>query len=282
MKILFLGGNRYFGKKILDLLSKNKNNQIYLINRGRKKNFKKKNIFHFRIDRNNIHQISFFLKNNYFDIIFDNIAYKVSDVKKLLKQINNNFDTYFFTSTIIAKFINKKSYNLLKRNYSRSEITYGMNKFKIENFLRGKKLNNLRILRPYSVFGANDFSNKTKEILGTSVIDIKRYQIMQKDKIQFIYENDLVKIIYYLIKNYKKKPFKILEIGNDPIIFKEFNKMCSLEKKIINRKKYPFPLNLTSSNNKLKNIISFKLSEVNSIVKNVNKKLLKLKYNKLN
>ena len=48
MKILFLGGNRYFGKKILDLLSKNKNNQIYLINRGRKKNFKKKKYFSFQ------------------------------------------------------------------------------------------------------------------------------------------------------------------------------------------------------------------------------------------
>ena len=85
IKILFLGGNRYFGKKIVNCLSKNKNIQIYLINRGKKKNLNKKNIFHLKIDRSFIQETSFFLKNNYFDIVFDNIAYNLNDVKKLLK-----------------------------------------------------------------------------------------------------------------------------------------------------------------------------------------------------
>ena len=44
MKILFFGGNRYFGKTILNLLSRNKKNLIYLVNRANKKNFLKKNI----------------------------------------------------------------------------------------------------------------------------------------------------------------------------------------------------------------------------------------------
>ena len=107
MKLLFLGGNRYFGKKIIEQLSEDKKNQIFLINRGKKSNIKKKNIIHLKVDRRNIQKIDSFLKNNYFDIIFDNIAYKVSDVKKLLKLVDNNFNTFFFTSTIITKFIQK-------------------------------------------------------------------------------------------------------------------------------------------------------------------------------
>ena len=242
----------------------------------KKVTLKKKNIIHLKVDRRNIQKIDSFLKNNYFDIIFDNIAYKVSDVKKLLKLVDNNFNTFFFTSTIITKFIQKKSYNLLKKNYSKGEISYGNNKYKIENYLKNKKINNLRILRLHSVFGYKDFSHKSKEILGTSASDIKKFKINHDDKIQFIYDKDLVRVICYLIKNYKKKPFKLLEIANDPIKFKDFNNMCTIDKKNIDRIKYPFPLNLISSNNKLKKIISFKLSKANSVVKKVNKKILKL------
>ncbi len=277
MKLLFLGGNRYFGKKIINQLSDDNKNQIFLINRGKKRNINKKNIFHLKVDRKNIQKINNFFKNNYFDIVFDNIAYKVSDVKKLLKLVNNNFTTFFFTSTIIAKYIENNSYNLLEKNYSKSEIEYGNNKYKIENYLRSQKVKNFRILRLHSVFGYNDFSNKTKEIVRTSAYDISKFRIKKNDKIQFIYENDLVKIICYLIKNYQKKKFKILEIANDPIKFKDFNKICTIKKKKINRIKYPFPLNLVSSNKKLKKLISFKLSEVTSVVKTVNKKILKLK-----
>ena len=52
MKILFLGGNRYFGKKVLELLSEDKKNHIYLINRGNWVNLKKKNITHLKSERN--------------------------------------------------------------------------------------------------------------------------------------------------------------------------------------------------------------------------------------
>ena len=43
MNILILGGNRYFGKSILKILSKKKNN-IFFVNRGLKPNLKNKNI----------------------------------------------------------------------------------------------------------------------------------------------------------------------------------------------------------------------------------------------
>ena len=37
MNILFLGGNRFFGKKLLQKLSLNKKINIYVLNRGNKK-----------------------------------------------------------------------------------------------------------------------------------------------------------------------------------------------------------------------------------------------------
>ena len=274
MKLLFLGGNRYFGKKIIEELSKDKKNQIFLINRGKKNNIQKKNVFHLKVDRRNIQKINSFLKNNYFDIVFDNIAYNLNDVKNLLKILKNNYHTYFFTSTIITKFLNKKNFKIINKNYNKNELNYGRNKLKIENFLKNKKIKNYRIIRPHSVFGINDFSGKTKEILHTSKKDIIRFKIKDSDKLQFIYEKDLIKIIYNLILNYKNLKFKVLEIANKYVLFKNFKKYLILNNKIIKREKYPFPLNMITSNyKKITQITKLNLSNTNMVIKEVRSKI---------
>ena len=54
MNILFFGGNRFFGKKLLKKLIRKKGITIYLVNRGNRSNFKFKNIIHLKSDRKNI------------------------------------------------------------------------------------------------------------------------------------------------------------------------------------------------------------------------------------
>ena len=62
MNILFLGGNRYFGKKILSQLLKSKH-KIYLVNRDSKKyKHKNKNLIHIKTDRNNLKKMEIRLK----------------------------------------------------------------------------------------------------------------------------------------------------------------------------------------------------------------------------
>ena len=128
MKILFLGGNRYFGKKVLELLSKDKKNHIYLINRGNRVNLKKKNITHLKSERNDLKKLKTFLKDKYFDVVFDNIAYELRDVKNLLKILDNRFTKYIFSSTIMVKPIISNNKKLLFRNYKDGEIKYGKKK----------------------------------------------------------------------------------------------------------------------------------------------------------
>ena len=57
MNILLLGGNRFFGKKLLKKLSTSKTINIYVLNRGNKKIetniYKKKNVIFLRCDRKN-------------------------------------------------------------------------------------------------------------------------------------------------------------------------------------------------------------------------------------
>jgi nucleoside-diphosphate-sugar epimerase len=53
LNILFFGGNRYFGKSLLNLLSENKF-KIYVVNRGNIKTKNSKNIIYIKCDRNNL------------------------------------------------------------------------------------------------------------------------------------------------------------------------------------------------------------------------------------
>ena len=90
MNILFLGGNRYFGKEILIKLLE-KNHKVFLINRGSRRNLiKHKNLIFIKSDRKKIKNFENFYKNIHFDVIFDNIAYKLEDVKSFLKVFNKN------------------------------------------------------------------------------------------------------------------------------------------------------------------------------------------------
>tara|TARA_B110001450_G_C17518567_1_gene439566 strand:+ start:59 stop:892 length:834 start_codon:yes stop_codon:yes gene_type:complete len=267
MKILFLGGNRYFGKGVLELLSDDKKNHIYLINRGTKINLIRKNITHIKSERNNIKQLSAFLKNQYFDVVFDNIAYKLTDVKNLLKVLDNRFNKYIYSSTIMVKPIIANNKKILFKNYTSSEIKYGKKKLIIEEFLKKERINH-NILRIHSVLGKNDFSQKSYDIMNTSHEDIIKFQIKHNDKLQFIYENDLLKIICYLIKNHKKNKYKILEIANDSINFIDFYKLINSDNQhSIERKRYPFPVNLMASNYNMKKIIPFNLTSINSIIR---------------
>lgn len=268
MKILFFGGNRYFGRTILNLLSRNKKNLIYLVNRSNKKNFLKKNIKLLKVDRTNFNDLKKKISGMQFDVVFDNIAYKKKDVNNLFKILKNNYKKYIFSSTVLAGNINSVS---VKRNYTSDEIKYGKNKKKIEDFLKKTKKKYL-ILRIHSVLGKKDFSKKTFDLLNSKDEDLKKFKIKKKEKIQFVYENDLSKIIAYLIENYRKFTFKTINIANDHTTIEKILKNSIQVKKnnVILRKRYPFPVNLIINNNKIKKIMPEKLKNINKILSEIN------------
>ena len=99
MNLLFIGGNRYFGKEVLNRLLK-KNLNIYLVNRNTKKEtIKHQNLIHIICDRNNLIKYENIFENIVFDYVFDNIAYNLDDVKYLFKFLRNKIKHYIFTSS---------------------------------------------------------------------------------------------------------------------------------------------------------------------------------------
>jgi|MDTE01.3.fsa_nt_gb nucleoside-diphosphate-sugar epimerase len=287
MNILFLGGNRYFGKEILIKLLE-KNHKVLLINRGSRGNLiKHKNLIFIKSDRKKIKNFENFYKNIYFDVIFDNIAYKLEDVKSFLKVFNKKFNRYIFTSSAITylsmhRFRDAKESdwkygkinNEMKKSFSEFELFYAKNKRKIEKFLLKKKNIQTTILRIPAVIGENDFSKKTKKLLNFNYNEDKKNNFSKFDKFQYVFKDDLVKICLKLIetKNLKTNSFNI---ANKKIqIGKFYNKLRKVKRKTININKnvnepFPIPVNSFIASGKIKKEFNFRFSSVDKVIKSL-------------
>lgn len=287
MNILFLGGNRYFGKEILIKLLE-KNHKVLLINRGSRGNLiKHKNLIFIKSDRKKIKNFENFYKNIYFDVIFDNIAYKLEDVKSFLKVFNKKFNRYIFTSSAITylsmhRFRDAKESdwkygkinNEMKKSFSEFELFYAKNKRKIEKFLLKKKNIQTTILRIPAVIGENDFSKKTKKLLNFNYNEDKKNNFSKFDKFQYVFKDDLVKICLKLIetKNLKTNSFNI---ANKKIqIEKFYNKLRKVKRKTININKnvnepFPIPVNSFIASGKIKKELNFRFSSVDKVIKSL-------------
>jgi len=289
MNILLLGGNRFFGKKLLKKLSTSKTINIYVLNRGNKKIetniYKKKNVIFLRCDRKNKVEMKKILQNIKFDLIFDNCAYEVNDVKNLLQIVNNKNVVYLFSSTVMS-YLNLylketlherrwhagSSTRKMKGIYMDHELNYAKNKRKIEKFLIKNKKIKYIILRIHNVIGIDDFSKKTFKLFMSNIVQAKKYNINEYDNFQFTYDQDLIKIIYQLIISYPKKS-DVFNICNDPISVKQFyrlkNRYFKKKSTMINDEKFPFPKNVIMNNTKIKNKLNFGFTPITKIIKKI-------------
>ena len=286
MNILFLGGNRYFGKEILISLLKKKH-KVFLINRGSKFNqLNHKHLIYLKCDRKNIKQLKDLYRDVFFDVIFDNIAYKLEDVKILLKVFKGKFKHYIFTSSVITYLglydkIEVKEKDWSKGKVNRSminkfkpiDISYAINKRKIEKFLINNKKIKSTILRIPAVIGINDFSKKTERLIAFQFN--KNKNIDWDDFIQFIYKPDLVKVIIKLIEK-KNKESQIFNVANKKIKIKDFYKKISKLDKFYKQKyllyvndKFPLPLNSLINCEKIKKNMNINFTSINKVIKSI-------------
>ena len=285
MNILFLGGNRYFGKIVLkELLRKNHN--IFLLNRNSKrKKIRHKNLIYLKCDRKNIKNYKHLIKGVMFDKVFDNIAYKLEDVKNLHNILKKKIKHYIFTSSIITYLNTNDGYEVTEKDwfkgkinkkmikkYNKDEIRYAINKRKIEHYLIKNKKINSTILRIPAVIGENDFSFKTKKLINYPYEKIESNKISINDYIQFIFKEDLVRVIVKILEK-KTNKTNVFNIANNKIKIKNFyNRLYKIKKILKKRKKnslnyiFPVPVNSLMNCDKIKKKMNIKFSSINKVL----------------
>ena len=289
MNILILGGNRNFGKLVLNELLK-KNNIIYLVNRNSKREiYKSKKIKHICCDRKNLYQFKNQFKNIKFDYVFDNIAYNLKDVQELHKLLAGKIKHYIFTSSVITYLnlndnheakelewnkgkITKK--RISEKKYKEIDINYAKNKHKIEKYLINSKKINSTILRVPNVIGKPDFSKKTERLIAFQ-FDNYNKNLKGDNFIQFIYKPDLVKVIIKIIEK-KVKDSQIYNVANRKIRIKDFYKRISKLKKFSKKKylpyvsdEFPMPLNSLINCDKIKKNMNINFTSIDKVINSI-------------
>tara|TARA_B100000963_G_C22597067_1_gene658392 strand:+ start:208 stop:1074 length:867 start_codon:yes stop_codon:yes gene_type:complete len=281
MNILIFGGNRFFGKSLLEKISKNNNYNIYVVNRGNLKTRSNTNITFIKSDRHDYLYLNKELDRISFDYIIDNSCYNLKDINFFYKHLYSK-GHYIFASTVMTymdgafKFRIKENQTdrniktkFLQKQYKKKEIEYALNKKKVENFIK-RNFSNYTILRLHNVIGANDFKDITYNLLNYKFNSKPK---LKKNYLQICYDKDLVDIYMKMI-NKKIKGKNIFNVANEPIEFNKFynkvNRIAKLGKiKLKKIKTFPLPQNMLMNNEKISKKMNFNFTKYEKILKNL-------------
>ncbi|MGX9134079.1 NAD-dependent epimerase/dehydratase family protein [Rummeliibacillus sp. JY-2-4R] len=97
--ILVLGGTRFFGRKLVELLIEDGNN-VTIITRGLSGNPFGNKVEHIIGDRTNKNELAKIIDGRFFDVVYDNICYSPNEAYDFCELFNGNINKLVFTSTL--------------------------------------------------------------------------------------------------------------------------------------------------------------------------------------
>ncbi|WP_026528745.1 NAD-dependent epimerase/dehydratase family protein [Butyrivibrio sp. VCD2006] len=204
MKILVVGGTRYFGIPMVNALL-SKGHDVTIATRGNAKVGFEGEVSHVIFDRTDSLSVKSALENQKFDVIIDKIAYGSNDVKALLENVScdryiqmstcsvylkdhaNISEDEFVTSEYPLEWMDRlPDYARTKRNAERAALEY-------------MDLSDCTFVRYPVVLGENDYTGR----LRFYVEHIKNEQPMYVDDLDmamsFIHEKEAGEFIAYLV-----------------------------------------------------------------------------------
>lgn len=98
-KILVLGGTRFFGSKLVELLIE-EGHAVTIVTRGQSGNPFGNKVEHLQADRFNHDELAKVVEGRMFDIVYDNICYSPDEAKSFCDIFNGNIGKLVFTSTL--------------------------------------------------------------------------------------------------------------------------------------------------------------------------------------
>lgn len=137
--ILVLGGTRFFGRRLVELLLEDGHN-VSIITRGMSGNPFGDQVEHIIVDREYKEELAKKVEGRTFDIVFDNICYSPNDAYAFCEVFNGKIGKLVFTSSLSTYTMDGKvksesdfdpyTYDILMGN--RTDFTYGEGKRQAE------------------------------------------------------------------------------------------------------------------------------------------------------
>ena len=235
-KILIMGGNQFVGKEIAKKFLE-KNNTVYVLNRGTRKNIE--GVIFLKTDRDNYIEMKNTLKDIEVDVIVDVSAYTEEQVNILHKVMKNKFKQYILISSA-SIYNNIKCTPVNEENQTGENLIWGdyaKNKYLAEKItIENSKIYNFKytIFRPFYIYGIGNNLDRENYFFSRIKYNLPIY-IPDKGNniVQFGYIEDLASAIELAVENsdFYGQVFNIS--GDEYVAITEFAEICG---KIMNKK----------------------------------------------
>lgn len=221
MKRILITGGTVFVSKYVAKYFQSKNYEVYVLNRGTKKQIESVNLI--CADRNNLNDS---LAKYSFDAIIDVCGYNRKDIENLLDAVGEFKDYIFISSSAVYPETNNQPFSE-NQNIGLNSIwgKYGTDKVEAEEYLISR-VSNAYILRPPYLYGP--MQNVYREpFVFECALNNRKFYIPNdgKMKLQFFHVNDLCKVIEGILEKHPKE--HILNVGNTEVVdINTFVELC--------------------------------------------------------
>jgi nucleoside-diphosphate-sugar epimerase len=226
MKILILGGNRFFGRRLAQKLI-SRGDAVTLLNRGNLDDGLGAAVSRIQCDRRDEQALRAAVQKLSWDVVFDQVAYSADDARVASSIFSGKADHYIFTSSQsvygFGSSLHEEDFKPEVHTFSK-EVNqfedYAEAKRQCEAvFVREKKLA-LSIVRFPLVLGEDDYSGRLKfhleRVQSKKPIYFPNLQAM----VSFIYSEDAARALLFLAD---RGPSGVLNVASaDPISLAEF------------------------------------------------------------
>jgi nucleoside-diphosphate-sugar epimerase len=239
MKILVIGGNRYFGKRLVqNMLSVGA--KVSVLNRGSKNADGANNI---RCDRTDAAALKSAVKNQTWDIVFDQACYDAEQASDASEIFKGNVGRYIFTSSmsvydlgsaITESVFDAKNHSLEK--IARADTNYGEAKRQAETAFTRKASFPVVSVRFPIVLGPDDYTGRLKFHVDRIQRDEPIYFPSLGIRMSFVHSQDAAEALYTLGKSDFTGPINVASA--DPIRLEKMMQIIeqALSKKMVTSK----------------------------------------------
>jgi nucleoside-diphosphate-sugar epimerase len=221
MKRILITGGTVFVSKYVARYFESKNYEVYVLNRGTKKQIEEVNLI--CADRNNLNDS---LAKYSFDAIIDVCAYNQKDIRNLLDAVGAFKEYIFISSSAVYPETNKQPFSENQKiGFNSIWGKYGTDKIEAEEYLLSR-VPNAYILRPPYLYGPMQNVYREPFVFECALKNRKFY--IPKDgkmKLQFFHVDDLCKVIEIILEKHPKE--HILNVGNSEAVdINTFVELC--------------------------------------------------------
>ncbi|MCC6277216.1 MAG: NAD-dependent epimerase/dehydratase family protein [Oligoflexia bacterium] len=239
MKVLIIGGNRFFGKRLAANLI-GRNFEVTLLNRGQIPDGFGSKVDRIQIDRNELHSNHSLIQNRHWDIIFDQVCYDAFEAMSACRCFESKTKKYVFISTQsvygLGQNIPESSFDpktepldpIIKRGHD-----YGKSKRQAEAIFSKSSFESVTSVRFPIVLGIDDYTQRLKFHIDRINKGEPIYFQNLRSKLSFIHAEDAAEFLSYLVDHNVNGPINCC--SNDPISLEELVRLIEqiLGKKVV-------------------------------------------------